>query len=646
MRLLPTAVAITLAVSVIHVSLAEAAGPVHRWSKQFGGTGEQQAGAMAWDPAGNLVLVGEFTNTVNFGGPPLTASGTYDVFLAKLDPSGGHIWSKGFGVSGLSQGISVAVSATGEIVIGGYVDGTIDFGGGPLTGTEGDAFVAKFDANGTHLWSARFGNSKGQGTGSVAFDSGHNVLVAGWSYGGSIDLGGGLFTARDMDGWVAKFDPSGAHLWSRQIGDAISVPQDSSYQFITNVAVDPSDDVVITGVFRGTTDFGAGPISAISQDMFLARYHANGAYVRNQTFSAGTFNLVNANAMTIDASGNVTVGGVYEGSPDLGGGPLPFGDTGFVASFDATGAHRWSHGFQGYANVFSIGAGPGGEVSITGVYTDSLNVGGDWMAAPSPGFDSIFIAKFDADGAHRWSKGFGRGNGNQTLMDNTGDVFLTGFIDGSQPVSFGGDSFTPHGRDVFLARFGDADLTPVLITHFDAAPGHAGVALRWELWSDEDIESITLLRAEGASAQSVVAEISDPRTRSFVDRSAEAGHSYRYELVVNTRDGGTFASPLVTATLVPLGLAIGENRPNPFNPETTIPYQLAGSAQPQHVELRVLDAAGREVRMLVDEDEAGGSHSVVWNGRDDHGNAVASGVYFSVLHVGKEQRTSKMVMLK
>jgi flagellar hook assembly protein FlgD len=52
------------------------------------------------------------------------------------------------------------------------------------------------------------------------------------------------------------------------------------------------------------------------------------------------------------------------------------------------------------------------------------------------------------------------------------------------------------------------------------------------------------------------------------------------------------------------------------------------------------------VRTLVDEAQAGGTRSVVWNGRDDNGNAVSSGVYFYVLDAGKERLTRKLVLLK
>jgi flagellar hook assembly protein FlgD len=64
------------------------------------------------------------------------------------------------------------------------------------------------------------------------------------------------------------------------------------------------------------------------------------------------------------------------------------------------------------------------------------------------------------------------------------------------------------------------------------------------------------------------------------------------------------------------------------------------------VRLFIMDAAGRLIRTVVNEEMPGGSHAVEWNGRDERGSAVSSGVYFYVLDVGKERRTRKMVLLK
>jgi hypothetical protein len=108
---------------------------------------------------------------------------------------------------------------------------------------------------------------------------------------------------------------------------------------------------------------------------------------------------------------------------------------------------------------------------------------------------------------------------------------------------------------------------------------------------------------------------------------------------------GIWLTPIVSAAgdaPAPLTELRG-NHPNPFNPSTTIEYVL-GAAGP--VRLEVFDAAGRHVRTLVDRTEAKGDHAVAFDGLDDRGQRLASGVYLYRLQAGSVTQTRKMVLLK
>jgi parallel beta-helix repeat protein len=89
-----------------------------------------------------------------------------------------------------------------------------------------------------------------------------------------------------------------------------------------------------------------------------------------------------------------------------------------------------------------------------------------------------------------------------------------------------------------------------------------------------------------------------------------------------------------------------QNRPNPFNPTTTIEYAIPASAASVPVNVSVYDVTGRLVRTLVDRTESAGFHSVVWDGRDARGAPVASGVYFYRIVAGGFHADRKMVLLK
>jgi hypothetical protein len=88
---------------------------------------------------------------------------------------------------------------------------------------------------------------------------------------------------------------------------------------------------------------------------------------------------------------------------------------------------------------------------------------------------------------------------------------------------------------------------------------------------------------------------------------------------------------------------LSQNYPNPFNLSTNIEFTLAG---PGFVTIDIFDILGRKVRRLVDEHFYSGRQSVVWNGKNDSGDEVASGIYFYRLRVGDLAETKKLVLLK
>ncbi|MFQ5640809.1 MAG: T9SS type A sorting domain-containing protein [bacterium] len=95
---------------------------------------------------------------------------------------------------------------------------------------------------------------------------------------------------------------------------------------------------------------------------------------------------------------------------------------------------------------------------------------------------------------------------------------------------------------------------------------------------------------------------------------------------------------------LPQQFGLAQNYPNPFNPETTIQYQLP---QTGNVTLRIYNLLGQEVRTLVSENQTAGSYSVAWNGKNDVGEFVTSGMYFYKLKVGESFLvTRKMLFLK
>jgi len=94
----------------------------------------------------------------------------------------------------------------------------------------------------------------------------------------------------------------------------------------------------------------------------------------------------------------------------------------------------------------------------------------------------------------------------------------------------------------------------------------------------------------------------------------------------------------------PLHTQLGRNFPNPFNPTTTIPFDLSNNGR---VRLEIFDILGQRVRVLfADEMLAAGHHAVVWRGLDEEGRDVASGLYFYQLKAGALVHSRSLLLLR
>jgi parallel beta-helix repeat protein len=134
---------------------------------------------------------------------------------------------------------------------------------------------------------------------------------------------------------------------------------------------------------------------------------------------------------------------------------------------------------------------------------------------------------------------------------------------------------------------------------------------------------------------------------SFQKRSASATRIELSEAKVRGVDNGDIGElgegTDVVADQKPVSFALYQNHPNPFNPVTVIAYSMAEAG---HVELKVFNSNGQLIRTLVDEFTTAGSHSARWNGTDDSGMEVSSGVYFYGIKAADFTETRKMILMK
>ena len=620
-----------------------AQGLPHLWSQHFGDSENQDVASVAVDSSGNVIVMGDFSGTVDFGGGSLTSAGMTDVFVAKFGPSGNHLWSQRFGDGTYQTAVDVAVDTSGNVIVTGYFHGTIDLGGGVFASSgENDMFLAKFDPSGNHLWSDRFGDVGYDYVAGVACDRPGNIVIAGFFYSGDIDFGGGTLTnAGGEDVFVAKFDPSGTHLWSDNFGD-------SDGQGADDVAIDGLGNIIVTGSFDGTVNFGGGGlVSAGAGDIFVAKFDPDGVHVWSDGFGDSAWQ--SPEGVASDGSGNVFIIGSFMGSVDFGAGDLTSagGMDIYLAKFNSSGTHLWSHRFgdSSMDRAAGIAVDESGNVVITGFFQGTVDFGGGDLT--SAGSFDIYLSEFDADGSYTWSKRFGDTDIDQgvSVASYGTCTIVTGAFRGG--VDFGGGELTSAGgEDIFLAKFGN-DACPTQLQRFIVAYKETGIEVKWELAEAGGDMKFFVLRAEAASTE--FRQLANPKINrkglsfTFIDESCKPGMTYRYRVDVLDEDGHRIL--FETEAIVPPAtqLTLSQNFPNPFNPTTTITFSLPKTAP---VRLSIFTLEGKLVRTLVDEVLSNGFKEYEWDGKDAQGFSVSSGIYFYRIKAGNRTLTKKMTLIK
>jgi len=193
------------------------------WLRTFGNAGtDDSATCVRFDAANNLIVGGRFSVDVDFGGGVLTAAGSYDACVAKYSASGAHLWSKRAGGTGYDTIRALSVDAAGDVLVTGDYRNAATFDGVSFTGNgEEDVFLAKYSGvNGAQHWAKSFGSWNTDNGNAVGTDSERNVVIAG-RLGAAMNFGGeNVSTPRSgYNVYVAKFTPSGAHLWSKALGN-------------------------------------------------------------------------------------------------------------------------------------------------------------------------------------------------------------------------------------------------------------------------------------------------------------------------------------------------------------------------------------------------------------------------------------------
>jgi hypothetical protein len=296
----------------------------------------------------------------------------------------------------------------------------------------------------------------------------------------------------------------------------------------------------------------------------------------------------------------------------------------------ATGQNiGWAITNNGSESVFRLGAGAAAEI-VPGA---TLNV---TTATAAGGIASITL---DAEGAK---------TAGTTSVSVAATTTSTNSIGTSRPLIA-----------TFAATW-DVPVAAELSSLAGSATPGKGVLLQWTVASQSgnlgwqvyrSTDNVTFVQVGDLVAGE--GTVDALRSYEFIDSSAPVAEVLYYYLRQVDLDGSTAQSQVIEVAMAPTAIAgealpiatmLRQNYPNPFNPETTISFDLA---QATVVTLTVYDAAGQTIRTLVPgETYQAGRYTSVWNGRDNGGAKVASGVYLYELQTGEQTVLRRMTLIQ
>ncbi|WP_104985950.1 hypothetical protein [Sorangium cellulosum] len=504
------------------------------WIARLGGEGDQRATSVAYDAAGDVLLAGRFEGEMELDGVPLASAGGADAFVARLSAAGDPLWIHRFGDAGHDEASAVTVDGAHRVIVTGSFEGAADFGGGPLVSAGGaDAFVAQFDAAGLPLYSFRLGDEGEQAGRSLSAGPSETVALGGL-FQGSIELGDQVLTSSGVrDVFWAKLDAGGHPLLFGRAGDGgdqrhvevasatsgaiglagsyqgeialggktlmssvqtayvaellASGSLDYTWHFEArgeqhgrDVAVDPSGNVFMLGVFESKAQVGDVPISRASEysRALLVKLDPSGEPLWHEVLEDhGIYRATNA--IAADALGNVILAGSIQGD-----------DAMQVVKLDAGGTLLWRRDFWHLRGVAGLDvlADPAGDIVVLGRTAAAeldfgdgpVRIGG---TADSP---TDFLLKLSGDGEVLWVKGVdddGPSRDTRIGVDAAGNVAVTWMKvnrepDLTEPIIDPGDSelvvtkLDPTGNELWRRHIGtseDYDFIRPLVATVDEA---------------------------------------------------------------------------------------------------------------------------------------------------------------------------------
>ena len=280
------------------------------WAKLFGTSTTEFSTGITTSIDGSIYIFG-----ITDGSPDgqVNNGGVLDAFLVKYSADGVKIWTRLFGTNGSDVPVAAKTGSDGSIYVTGFTTGSLS---GTINGPT-DAFLTKYSASGTKIWTKQFGSSGSDGSGGITIGLDGSLYITGVT-GGSID---GLTNSGGDDVFLTKYTQDGAKIWTKLLGTSGA---DSANSITTGI----DGSIYIAGSTAGSLD---GKINKGDTAGFLAKYSADGVKIWVELID--TTSEDTALSVAASSDGSIYVSGYTEGQLN---GQSVIGSDIYIAKFQST----------------------------------------------------------------------------------------------------------------------------------------------------------------------------------------------------------------------------------------------------------------------------------------------------------------------